>query len=311
MKFRTTVVTATLIAVSVPAALSVAPAFAGTTAVVRLHGTVAQLEQNAADARAGYEAVLAKETARRQELTALLRSGWFPEAIQARQDAATAAVRQAEVAKAEADRVRAERNDAIDALPATTTDDERVAALRELGKADLAAKAAAATLAGAEQELAAAAEQGQDWRVGLVQQVSVSEGAVADALAVSQAADRALADARAAEAQRPTPTPTPTPTPAVPTGGTATATAGATVAAEAGAAGSVRVEDTAVTVPTSPTAAASVGSTPTAPVVHEGELAETGSSSASTVLAIAGVATMALGAGAVVVARRRKGDADR
>ncbi|WP_405015845.1 LPXTG cell wall anchor domain-containing protein [Kitasatospora sp. NBC_00070] len=309
MKFRTTVVTATLIAVSVPAALSVAPAFAGTTAVVRLQGTVAQLEQNAANARAGYEAVLAKETARRQELTALLRSGRFPEAIQARQDAATAAVRQAEVAKAEADRVRAERNDAIDALPATTTDDERVAAFRELGKADLAVEAAAATLAGAEQELVAAAEQGQDWRVGLVQQASASEGAVADALAVSQAADRALADARAAETQQPTPTPTPAP--AVPTGGTATAAAGATAAAEADTGGSVRVEDTAVTVPTSPTAAASVGSTPTAPAVHQGELAETGSSSASTVLAIAGVATMALGVGAVVVARRRKADADR
>ncbi|MFD0570979.1 hypothetical protein ACFQ0T_19465 [Kitasatospora gansuensis] len=224
MKFRTALAVA-LIAVSAPTALAVSPAFAGTATVVRSQSSVAQLEQAAADARATYEAVLAKETAREQELVALLSSGELPEAIRARRDAATAAVQQAKITKADAERVRSERSAAIDALPTTTTEDERVAAFRELHRADLAAKAAADALAGAERELAAAVDQGDDWRVEVTRQVGRSRQAVADALAASQAADRALAEARAAEAQQPTPTPvtpaesataTPTPTPTSP-----------------------------------------------------------------------------------------------
>ncbi|MER5861724.1 LPXTG cell wall anchor domain-containing protein [Kitasatospora sp. NPDC002040] len=321
MKFRSTLAAVAVLAVSAPVAISVTPAFAGTTGAVRAQSTVAQLERAAAEADAAYQAVKAEQSTLELELGALLDHGPVPQSLQDRLTTATAALRDAEAGKAAADRVRADRYAVVEAVLATGGEEERVAALRELNRADLAVRAAEGALVPARQENAAAKRAVDDWRVGVVRRLGESRKAVEQALAAKQGADRALAEGRAAAARETVGTPTATavpstvgtPTPAGGAGASAAVTPSAspsTVATATAASTVIQAETPAGTpaaaaVPTqAPTPAPGSAATGTA------ELAETGASTVAPVIAVAGGAAMALGVGALVVARRRRGDGE-
>ncbi|MEU6231973.1 LAETG motif-containing sortase-dependent surface protein [Kitasatospora sp. NPDC047058] len=313
MKIRRALAAAVVAAaVLSPAALSVTPAFAETGAGQGRVDGIAKLEKAAADAAKAYEAAVAEEAAKQKETTDKLH-GPLPAEIGervAKADAAkSAAVRKRDAAV----KARQDASAAIDKLPPTATDDERVALFVALHQRDVELDAAKAGLAAAEQESAAAKDAADDWRVAVSRELGKAQQALKVAKEAKEAADKALADLRAAAAALPAPKPaegTGSGTPAeqaqtVPAGTTTAQNAsavpagsGTTTARTSGSTG----RSTGSTGTTTTTTTTTAGTTTTA----AGELADTGASDATSQLALMSAVSMAAGVGVLFYVRRRK-----
>ncbi|WP_406484435.1 LAETG motif-containing sortase-dependent surface protein [Streptomyces microflavus] len=201
MKIRRVLATAVAIAVTTPAVmLSVTPAFADTepAAQPQAKPTVKELEKAAAEAQKAYdEAVAAEKVARKVVDEALSDSA--PLAVAAK--AARKAAEDAATAKTTADQAVTDAKDALDALPAEPTPEEKAAAEKTLAEAETAATAAATAKTTADAEARTAVDLADDARVAAVRVYGKAQAAVEETLAAKTAADAALARAKEEENQ--------------------------------------------------------------------------------------------------------------
>ncbi|MFF2326617.1 MULTISPECIES: LAETG motif-containing sortase-dependent surface protein [unclassified Streptomyces] len=196
MKIRRILATAVAAAVTTPALLlSVTPAFADAkpAAQTQKKPSIAELEKAAAAAKAAYDDAVAAESAAQTALEALL-SDTSPLAVAAK--AAAAAAADAATAKTDADQAVVDAKAAVDALPETATEDEKAAAATALTKAEADAATAAEAKAVADAKAVEAVDARDDERVAAVRTLGQAQQATKAALADKTAADEALAKAK-------------------------------------------------------------------------------------------------------------------
>jgi colicin import membrane protein len=305
VKIRRAVATAVACAVATPVPLlCAAPAFANPGSFVAASrvataaaASIAELERAVVQTKKAYDAAVTAEAEYQKVLDAKLDDTTHPLAV-----AATTARAQAEktaATKTSADKAATDAKAAVEAIveDPNATEDQRVAAFKALNDAQKTAEAAATAKTAADARSTAAQTALSDYRVQLVQRLSVLKGATKEALTALQAAEKALDDARKAGSGGTGGTPAPSPgTPG--TGGT-----GATPAAPGAPTPAMSGPSTSGSTPQSGAGPATAGAS------HgdsDGSLSETGSSSALPRFALAGAAAVALGAGAVFVVRRRR-----
>ncbi len=197
MRFRRILATAAVAAVTTPVALlSVTPAFADTRPATQEQPgkpTLAQLEKAAAEAQKAYDDAVLAEKEGKKVLEAAL-ADTTPLAVAA--TAAVKAAKEAETAKAGADKALADAKTALAALPETATPEEKEAAEKAVTDAEAAAKTAAETKTAADADAEAPSTRGDDARVAAVRAYDLLQKAVEKALEDKTAADEALAKAR-------------------------------------------------------------------------------------------------------------------
>jgi colicin import membrane protein len=204
--------TAVVAAVTTPAVfLSVGPAFAaGPTPSAQGQGQQAKptpdelkaLEKAAADAKKAYDdALTAKNTA--YKAVEVLAGDSSPLALKAA-EAARAAETAGAVSKA-ADKALADAKAALAALPTDATEADKAAAAKAVSDAEATATAAATAKTEAAEAAKDAAKVLEDARVDAFRALNSATATLANAKVTKDAADKALADAKA-EAGKPDPT---------------------------------------------------------------------------------------------------------
>lgn len=202
MKIRRVLATAVALAVTTPAALlSVSPAYADAKPAAQTQEkqskpTIEELEEAAAEAQKAYDkAARAKADGIIETRKTLdeLSNGTHPLAVALA--AAEQTAKDAAAAKATADQAVTDAKAALEALPATATEEEKAAAKTALAEAEGTAATAATAQTAADTAVTEANKKVQDARVAAVNAQSVLDKAAEDALAVKAAADAALAKA--------------------------------------------------------------------------------------------------------------------
>ncbi|MER8042192.1 LPXTG cell wall anchor domain-containing protein [Streptomyces sp. NPDC094032] len=284
MKFRR-ILTAAVVVAGLTAPVAVLSAAPAAFADVRQEAkpTIEELRAAVTKAQAVYDAaVLSNDENQKRIVTTIMtlgNGGTHPLSVAA--DEADKAAAVAATAKSEAD-ARLEKVLA-----------DQDAAQELVDEARKAVDEAAAAKTAADEKAKKANNEMVDAQVALAKEASASRAVVDDAREALDAAKKALADAQKEASEKPaepeapeesgsSKTPAPDATSAGTSGGTATPTATAT----------------ATTAPTT-------GSAPTT-----GTLAATGSSDATMPIALTGGAAVVLGAGAMVLVRRRKAGVD-
>ncbi|WP_098019787.1 LAETG motif-containing sortase-dependent surface protein [Streptomyces sp. b62] len=202
MKIRRVLATAVALAVTTPAALlSVSPAYADAKPAAQTQEkqskpTIEELEEAAAEAQKAYDkAAQAKADGIIETRKTLdeLSNGTHPLAVALA--AAEQTAKDAAAAKATADQAVTEAKAALEALPGTSTEEEKAAAKTALAEAEATAATAATAQTAADTAVTEANKKVQNARVAAVNAQSVLDKAAEDALAVKVAADAALAKA--------------------------------------------------------------------------------------------------------------------
>ncbi|GGT53994.1 peptidase [Streptomyces purpureus] len=205
MKIRRTLATAVVAAVTTPAVLlSVTPAFAATTPDAQPQATrtatgkpsLAELEKAAEAANKAYEDALAKYAAAEKAFREAAADD-APHSVEDR--IARKAAKDAEEAKKTADSALAAATNHLLTLDPEATAEEKAEAEEAVAEARTAAESAATAKAEADAKARAAAKKAGDIRVAAARDVEAARQAKEKALALKKAADKALADARAAQ----------------------------------------------------------------------------------------------------------------
>lgn len=196
MKIRRILATSVAAAVTTPVLLlSAAPAFADDKPAAQTQGkpSVAELEKAAAVAKKAYDDAVAAESAARAAVDVVM-ADTTPLALAAK--AAEAEAAEAEIARAAADQAVVDAQAALDALTEEATEKERTDAETALGAAKAAAVTAGEVEDAADAKVVEAYDARDDERVAAARELDRAQKATEAALADMKAADEALAKAK-------------------------------------------------------------------------------------------------------------------
>ncbi|MBP0455906.1 peptidase [Streptomyces montanisoli] len=205
MKISRTLATTVAAAVTAPVVLlSATPALADAKPAASTQAqhqkesgkpTIEQLEKAAAKAQKAYDDAVTATKAAEDAVEAVAAID-APLTVAARE--AQEAADNAATAKAKADKALADANAALDTLPPDATDEQKAAAQKAVSDAEAAANAAAAAKDAADAKSTEAAKARHDAGLAAFTELYKRRKAEKKALAAKKAADKALADAKAA-----------------------------------------------------------------------------------------------------------------